>query len=383
MNITKYPGIYIHIPFCQVKCGYCDFYSETSYELKEQFLQALTKEIQAYKELISETEYFDTLYIGGGTPSVLETHELENILNSIKNTFRFNYDSEITIEINPGTIGYSELEQYYRSGFSRLNIGIQSFHDHELQLLGRIHNSDQAKCCILDAREAGFNSINIDLIYAIHNQTMDDWMYSMEAGIQFSPEHISVYNLIYEESTPFYQKLKSNEFVKQDNEQEALFFSETNAFLTQAGYQQYEISNYANSALNVSRHNYKYWHHTPYISFGPSAHSFWNNKRWSNVRSIKKYITMIEDGKMPVDFEEVIDENKMIDEFMMLRLRTTNGINLEDYYNKFNKIFANEHASVIDQLISKKFAINEDDHFKLTFKGLMICDEISPMFSTK
>ena len=212
---------------------------------------------------------------------------------------------------------------------------------------------------------------------------MDDWMYSMEAGIQFSPEHISVYNLIYEESTPFYQKLKSNEFVKLDNEQEALFFSETNAFLTQAGYQQYEISNYANSALNVSRHNYKYWHHTPYISFGPSAHSFWNNKRWSNVRSIKKYIAMIEDGKMPVDFEEVIDENKMIDEFMMLRLRTTNGINLEEYYNTFNKIFANEHASVIDQLINKKFASIEDDHFKLTFKGLMICDEISPMFSTK
>jgi oxygen-independent coproporphyrinogen-3 oxidase len=116
MNITKYPGIYVHIPFCQVKCGYCDFYSETTHELKKQFLRALAKEIQTYKELIAETEYFDTLYIGGGTPSVLETHELENILNSIKNTFSFNYDSEITIEINPGTIGYSELEQYYQSG---------------------------------------------------------------------------------------------------------------------------------------------------------------------------------------------------------------------------------------------------------------------------
>jgi oxygen-independent coproporphyrinogen III oxidase len=382
MNITKYPGIYVHIPFCQVKCGYCDFYSETTYELKEKFLEALIKEIHAYKELIAGTASFDTIYIGGGTPSVLETHELENILNNIKNTYDFNYDSEITIEINPGTIGYSELEQYFRSGFSRLSIGIQSFNDHELKLLGRIHNSDQAKCCILDAREAGFNSINIDLIYALPDQTIDEWIYSMETGIQFSPEHISAYNLIYEENTPFYQKLISNEYLKQDNEQEALFFSETNEFLTRAGYQQYEISNYANSALNVSRHNYKYWHHIPYISFGPSAHSFWNNKRWSNVRSIKKYIAMIEEGKMPVEFEEAIDKSKMMNEFLMLRLRTANGINLEDYYNTFNKNFTNEHASVIDQLISKKYAKLEDGHFKLTFKGLIICDEISPMFTT-
>ena len=381
MNITNYPGIYIHIPFCRTKCGYCDFYSETTLDLKQQFLHALATEIQYYRKMISGEFSFDTLYIGGGTPSVLEADELDKILHNITDAFTLEPDSEITLEINPETIDYAKLHQFYRSGFTRMSIGVQSFTDHELQILDRIHTPEQAKSSILDAREAGFDSINIDLIYGLPNQTIKQWLFSLESIIGFSPEHISVNNLIYEKNTPFYQKLISGEFAKHDNELEALFFIRTNTFLTQAGYKHYEISNFANSDLNVSRHNYKYWNHTPYLSFGPSAHSFWNNRRWGNVRSIKKYIAMIENGQMPIDFEEQINSDKLSDEFIMLRLRTFNGINLKDYSKIFNKNFKQAHASVVKNLIKENFAVIENNHFKLTLKGLLVCDEISPMFS--
>jgi len=215
----------------------------------------------------------------------------------------------------------------------------------------------------------------------VPNQTITQWLFSLETVLQFSPEHISIYNLIYEKKTPFYQKLTCGDFSKHNNELEALFFTKTSAFLTQAGYKHYEISNYANSDLNVSRHNYKYWNHTPYLSFGPSAHSFWNNRRRGNVRSIKKYIAMIEDGQMPVDFEEQITSDKLSDEFILLRLRTFNGINLQDYSKTFNKNFKYAYASIVENLIKEKFAVIENDHFKLTLKGLLVCDEISPMFS--
>lgn len=175
MNITKYPGIYVHIPFCQVKCGYCDFYSETSFDQKAQFLNSLAKEIQYYKNLVSDNVSFDTIYIGGGTPSVLEPVELSQILYQLTDAFTFNTDSEITLEINPGTVDSSSLQQFHQYGFTRLSIGVQSFLDHELKILGRIHSSQQAKSCILDAREAGFDSISIDLIYALPNQTLDHW----------------------------------------------------------------------------------------------------------------------------------------------------------------------------------------------------------------
>jgi oxygen-independent coproporphyrinogen-3 oxidase len=381
MNITNYPGIYIHIPFCQTKCGYCDFYSETTLDLKQQFLQSLSTEIQYYRKMISGEYSFDSLYIGGGTPSVLEAEELEKILYNITDAFAFEPDSEITLEINPGTFDYAKLHKLYRSGFTRMSIGVQSFTDHELQILDRIHTSEQAKSSILDAREAGFDSINIDLIYAMPNQTISQWLFSLETILPFSPEHISVYNLVYEKNTPFYQKLTCGDFAKHDNELEALFFTKTSAFLTQAGYKHYEISNYAKSDMNVSRHNYKYWNHTPYLSFGPSAHSFWNNRRRGNVRSIKKYIAMIEDGQMPVDFEEQINGDKLSDEFILLRLRTLNGINLKDYSKTFNKNFKHTYASIVENLIKENFAVIENDHFKLTLKGLLVCDEISPIFS--
>ncbi len=169
--------------------------------------------------------------------------------------------------------------------------------------------------------------------------------------------------------------------MEHDNDTEAGFFTETSSFLTRSGYQHYEVSNYANSDLNVSRHNYKYWNHTPYLSFGPSAHSFWNNRRWSNVRSIKKYIDMVEREQKPVDFEEHIDSTKLSDEYIMLRLRTQSGISFNDFSSTFNKDFKSTYETVIKNLINENFAVIDSDHFKLTTKGLLVCDEISPKFT--
>ncbi len=381
MNVTKNPGIYIHVPFCQVKCGYCDFYSDTTLRLKEQFLTSLITEIRHYKKIYAPVPAFDSLYIGGGTPSVLEAAELTQILNFITDNFDFMPDSEITIEINPGTVDYSTLDHLYRAGFTRLSIGVQSFNDHELRTLGRIHTVEQAKCCILDSREAGFNSINIDLISALPEQSLDQWLQSLDTVVQFAPEHISAYNLIYEENTPFYEKLMAGEFSRLSNDAEAAFLIETESLLARAGYMHYEISNYANSEYNVSRHNYKYWNHTPYLSFGPSAHSFWNNKRWSNVRSTKQYIDLLDQGHLPVDFEETIDKRKLSDEFFMLRLRTINGIDVNEFFQIFNINFMHTYAAIIEKLIKENFARIENDHFRLTHKGLLVCDEISPMFT--
>jgi oxygen-independent coproporphyrinogen-3 oxidase len=382
MNSTTQPGIYVHIPFCQHKCGYCDFYSETDLNHIETFLTALLLEIKYFGSQIPKSTIFDSLYIGGGTPSLLQAQQLNTILSQLHRVFNFAYDSEVTLEINPGTTDYTKLIQYKHSGCTRLSIGVQSFRDAELHMLERIHTAEEARMCILDAREAGFDSINIDLIYGLPGQHLEHWLETLEEAITFGPEHLSVYNLIYEPHTPFYKKMKQGDYKQHDQETEALFFTETNRFLTQAGFIHYEVSNYARTNLNISRHNFKYWHHIPYLSFGPSAHSFWNNKRWSNVRSVTSYIDLLSSGRSPVDFEEYLATPELKDEYIMLRLRTCDGIDLLDYEQRYNEQFEDRYQSIIGQLLDHKYARFSQSNFSLTIKGLLICDEISTKFSS-
>jgi putative oxygen-independent coproporphyrinogen III oxidase len=379
-NISANPGLYLHIPFCDTKCGYCDFYSITNNSLRNSFLQALLKEIKLYKKDPFLTVPFDTIYLGGGTPSLLTTTELNNIFTALYNYFPIAENCEITIETNPGTIDEEKLFFYKSIGVNRLSIGIQSFNDIELKLLGRIHSAEQAKKTYDRARNAGIENISIDLIYALPNQSLATWLATLETGLSLKPEHISAYNLTFEEGTPFYKQLMRGDLKRQSEGMEVKFFSKTMNLLESKGFEHYEISSYAESSEYISRHNYKYWNHTNYLSFGPSAHSYWNKKRWSNVRSISKYIQGINNSSEIIDFRENIDIDTMIFEKIMLGLRTSEGINLADFKKKFKQSFFEKYNVVNNSMLENGLAVIDNDIFKLTRKGMMICDEILPRF---
>jgi len=227
MNISKKPGMYIHIPFCDTKCGYCDFYSIINHSARGEFLEALLKEIRHYATTPFKDEPFDTIYFGVGTPSLLSEKEFEAIFAEIHKNFPIASNCETTIEANPGTMTEEKLRFYRSLGINRLSIGIQSFNDDELKVLGRIHDSKQAIKTVSDARKNGFDNISIDLIFATPNQSLDDWLYSLNTGLSLQTEHVSAYNLIYEEGTPFYKKLMSGKLVEKSEEEAETFYTKT------------------------------------------------------------------------------------------------------------------------------------------------------------
>lgn len=381
MNISYNPGLYLHIPFCQSKCGYCDFYSSEDLSSVNNFVASLITEINLTAQHISTTASFDTIYLGGGTPSLLDFHDLELIVNTLKENFYIAEDSEITIEVNPGTISFYQLKQMINLGINRISIGVQSFIDHELLIADRIHNSGEAEEAIASSQEAGFKNINIDLIFALPGQTLQDWHYSLNKAVSFQPQHLSVYNLSYEKGTPFYKKKLKLEFIPQTEESEVLFFESGHNYLTGKSFIHYEVSNYARSGKYISRHNFKYWNHTPYLGFGPSAHSFWSKSRWSNVRSVTKYIDILAKDKLPHDYYENLTHTDLLFEYIFLSLRTYDGIDLKTFAKKFKQSFEKLFPVEILDLINQNLARYKNNHFQLTEKGMLICDEILPLFS--
>jgi oxygen-independent coproporphyrinogen-3 oxidase len=376
MDASNNPGIYIHIPFCQSKCGYCDFYSSTDIQFRTHFIKALEKEIETYAQNYISKEPFDTIYIGGGTPSLLLSSELSKIVEKLHKHFALQTDIEVTLEINPGTVDIKTLKLLRSIGINRLSIGIQSFFDQELRFLGRIHTSIQAEECIRLARECGFQNINVDLIYAIPDQRKTDWAYSLRKALLFTPEHIAAYNLKFEKGTPFYASVIKGEFRELNDNQESEFYEFTHRLLSNAGYHHYEVSNFAKSEDTVSRHNCKYWNHVDYLGLGPSAHSFWQNKRWSNVKSLNAYIHKINLGKMPIVFREELNGKDLMFEYIFLKLRTYRGINLHNFQKLFGKHFCHQYQEEIKLLLGDNWAVLDNGNFKLTQRGMLICDEI-------
>ena len=382
MNISRKPGLYLHIPFCISKCGYCDFYSITDTSLTNSFIDALLDEIRLTASRFNTKERFDTIYIGGGTPSLLKANQISLILKTFSESFLIDDDCEITCEINPGTLDGYQYKELIETGINRVSIGIQSFISEELEFLERIHTVEEAESALLHSREAGFNSINLDIIFALPNQTDDTWNYTLKKALSFLPEHLSVYNLTYEKETPLYKKLQEGHVFQVDDEKEVGFYSRAHQLLTESGYIHYEISNYARTESEYSRHNYKYWQHTPYFGFGPAAHSFWENIRWENVRSVHDYIVQIKKGKLARSFEERLEKNQLMSEHIFLSLRTFRGLSLGEFELQFGINFLKKFFGEIQKLIENKLAIIEDDYFRLTEKGILICDEILLQFST-
>lgn len=380
-NISRNAGIYIHVPFCDTKCGYCDFYSITNQSSRPQYVQALLKEIALYARPPFATLLYDTIYFGGGTPSLLEPGELSDIMTALYANFHFSPNCEITLEANPGTLTMDKIREIKKQGVNRISLGIQSFDDGELKTLGRIHDAQQARDAFYDLRAAGIGNISIDLIYALPGQRLDRWQKNIQAAVELKPEHISAYNLIYEEGTPFYKKLQKKEFTAFPSDEELKYFNETLNTLSEAGYLQYEVSNYARGKAFYSRHNYKYWTHTPFLGFGPAAYAFYENERWGNFRSIKKYITALETEKVPVHFRETLNKTSLAFEQAMLGLRTRAGINLEEYEKLLGETLLHRYKKQIRLLLDEGFAEMNSTHLYLTDRGFLISDEILPAFA--
>ncbi|HDQ03063.1 MAG TPA: radical SAM family heme chaperone HemW [Deltaproteobacteria bacterium] len=370
----KKSGLYIHIPFCAGKCAYCNFYSITSVNLIPQFVSALVKEIELYR---GRFESFDTVYIGGGTPSLLTSGQLANIIAAVNKFHKVDHKSEITLEVNPGDVSVEYYKSILSLGINRLNIGIQSFDDKVLTFLGRRHDASEAHKAFQDARAAGFINVGFDLIYGIHGQSINLWKKTLAQARALGPEHLSCYQLTMEANTPLYKKYREKKIKEFSESRQRKIFFVTAEELKKAGYIHYEVSNFARAVSLKSRHNTKYWNHTSYLGLGPAAHSFLENRRWWNTASVKNYLGMISCGKMPVKTEETLTAEQLKLETLFLGLRTKDGVNLELYKRKYGTDLLEEKKPVIDSLIINKLVEVKNGHLRPTLAGMAVADSLS------
>ncbi len=325
-------ALYIHIPFCRHKCIYCDFYSLTNLEQIDNFVSALRTEIGWWaKDSFSCSLTFSTLYFGGGTPSLLTPQHMSILLNDLFVSFKFADTVEISMEANPGALFVQNLSEYRQVGINRLTLGVQSFRDDDLEFLTRIHSAQEAESAMKAARRAGFDNLGIDLIFGLPGQSLQSWQQSLHRAVDFAPEHISTYGLTYEENTPLWHKAEKGAFLKCEEELERQMFLTAIDVLQNSGYEQYEISNFAIPGFR-SQHNQKYWDGSPFLSLGPSAHSFDGHRRWWNVRNLKAYLEIVPQ-RTPIEDQEVLTPLEKSEEFIMLGLRRKEGLAGSDVKN--------------------------------------------------
>jgi oxygen-independent coproporphyrinogen-3 oxidase len=377
-------GLYVHIPFCVKKCPYCDFYSETDLLLRPRFKKALVAEM----EMVSaEGLCFDTLYIGGGTPSIYGHDDIGQILDAAWQNFDVHPDSEITIEVNPGTTTIEHLKGYRAAGINRLNIGVQSFHQRHLDLLGRIHTSGEARQAVSEAYQAGFENIGLDLIYGLPDQSRADWIADLEQAVTLNSTHLACYILTYEKGTPLHGDLKSDRIQALPDDRVRALFETTIEFLEDNNFIQYEISNFArfsrDPAGHMSRHNLKYWTRAPYIGLGPSAHSFNKSQRSWNVGNLSRYLAAVESGQAPVADKEVLTVEQEMIEAIFLGLRMTQGIDLAGFRQTFGIDFIETFKDIITDLEKRNYIITDALHTALTRQGRAFLDSIVEMFVTR
>jgi oxygen-independent coproporphyrinogen-3 oxidase len=329
---------------------------------------------------------FDTIYIGGGTPSVLTPEQIMGILENIFQWFRIAANAEITIEVNPGTVIQRQLNDYQQAGINRINIGVQSFNPDILGFLERIHSADQATRVVQYARDAGFENLGIDLIYGVPGQDQQIWYQDLKTAVAFSPEHLSCYMLSYEKGTPLERALKNNRFEPLTDEMTANLFELTHAHLTEAGYDHYEISNFARkenpAAANKnlgfrSRHNQKYWAFAPYLGLGPSAHSFIGRTRSWNHADVKHYIACLDDNSLPILDQEILTEKQQMMEAVYLGLRTAKGVDMSWFEKKFLVDFDNLFSNVLSDMITRGWVNISKNQCALTLKGMLLLDSIT------
>ena len=366
-------GIYVHIPFCKQKCYYCDFISYANKEEKtKEYVKCIQKEIEIESKKYSKDEYeITTIYFGGGTPSYISAIYIENIINVIKLNYNVKDNAEITIEINPGTVNEEKILIYEKIGINRVSIGLQSTNNKLLKQIGRIHTYEEFLNCYKLVSKSKINNINVDLMLALPNQTIEDLEESLQKVINLKPNHISLYSLILEEGTKL-EKMVSENIVKlPEEDMEREMYWKTKRILEKNGYNHYEISNFAKEGYK-SKHNMNCWSQKEYLGFGVAAHSYVNRKRYCNTNNIEEYISNIKKGKIEnnrtvCEIQNKIDEQK---EFMMLGLRKIDGIDIQEFKNKFveNPIYV--FHKELEKLVNEDLIEIDLDKIKLTNKGL-------------
>lgn len=366
-------SIYIHIPFCSHKCSYCDFYSLITDANIFPFVESVCNEINEMAKKYSQQK-IETIFFGGGTPSLLETELIEKIINEIAKNFTITENCEITLETNPGTVNKQKLQAFKSIGINRLSIGVQTFNEEELKFLTRIHDKHTAISTVENAFQSGFENINVDLIFNLPGQSKKIWNENLSIACGLPVKHISAYSLILERGTILNKMVLDGKIKLQDDDYDAELYEYTIDYLTQKNFLQYEVSNFSKEGFQC-KHNLNYWRHRNYLGFGPSAHSFFSDERWWNYTSLKMYIESIKSRGNAIRSNEKLSSKQLENEFVMLALRST-GLDLDEYQNKFSKNFFKENEFLLSTLIEKQYLVREKNILKFTSKGYPICDEI-------
>lgn len=379
------PGLYIHIPFCLRKCAYCGFYSTTDRSRIPAFRSALRREMDHFREWATP---FDTLYIGGGTPSVLHEDDLQGLIVDLQTAFTITTDAEVTVEANPADITDDLLAALRQSGVNRLNIGVQSFDDGSLALLGRRHTALQAIGAVRRAREAGFKNIGLDLIYGLPSSPSEGeisaeaeplfaaWVATLHTAIGMNPEHLSCYQLTLEGKTPLAKRCRTGGLILPGESRQADYFLTTAQILEESGYRHYEVSNFARPGRE-SRHNRKYWRHVPYLGLGPAAHSFSGRERRWNISSVNAYIDKLESGREPVQSRETLSDEELRLEALFLGFRTRRGLCLEAFKIRHGRDLLAERRDMVERLSEEGLVEIHDGFLRPTRAGMAIADSLA------
>lgn len=397
--------IYIHIPFCVKKCDYCDFLSAPAdLETKEKYVEALINEIKLSKNKMSEY-VVDAVFIGGGTPSLLEENQISKIMSVLRDNCNMSENPEITIECNPGTITESKLLEYKKSGINRISFGLQSANDEELKSIGRIHNYAGFLESYNLARKCGFDNINVDLMSALPGQTLKSYEETLNKVVRLEPEHISAYSLIVEENTLMYDRVKKAQIkginILPDEESERKMYYLTNNILRSNGYRKYEISNYSKPGKEC-KHNIGYWQRKEYLGFGIGAASLYKENRYNNISDINKYIEVLTNNIKENSINNVgnssevenqanilnsivknlqqLTERDRMEEFMFLGLRMMEGVSMEKFERYFGKPYMEVYGKVQERMEDKRFLINDNGYVKLTEFGIDLSNYVMSEF---
>ncbi|HHT22613.1 MAG TPA: radical SAM family heme chaperone HemW [Bacteroidales bacterium] len=365
-------GIYIHIPFCKSKCSYCDFYSKTDFSQRKELIDCLIKEIHLQKNYIDEN--VETIYFGGGTPSVLSSDELERILSALEANFLIEEDAEITLEANPDDLTAEYLNALKLIKINRLSIGVQSFDNKQLKAINRRHSSEAALTAVEVSKNNGFNNISIDLIFGLPEQDLASWKEQVNKAMYLDIQHLSAYGLMYEEGTPLWRKMKKGEVVPVDDETSIAMYHYLVKTCVENGFEHYEISNFAKPDFR-SRHNSAYWQEKTYLGIGPSAHSYNGISRQWNILSISQYCRKINQGETFYE-KEILSLQDKYNDFVMVSLRTMDGINFEILQKRFGEKMYNHCLKSAEAFINNgKLAIDKN-FLRLTIDGVMTSDQI-------
>ena len=366
-------GIYIHIPFCRSKCDYCDFYSLAGKEDRmAEYQKALLSHIRETAPL-AEGYQVDTVYFGGGTPSFYGEKYLRELLSAVKKSYKMAPDAEITMEANPDSVDYKALKALRKEGFNRISMGMQSACPAELEAIHRPHTARQVDQALADARKAGFRNISLDLIYGLPGQTMESWKETVEHALSLVPQHLSCYGLKVEEGTPLAKRVEEGEILPDDDLQADLYLW-TVGRLERAGYPQYEISNFAKPGFH-SRHNLRYWKGQPYVGFGPGAHSDFGGRRYSFVRDLEGYVDGVLHGGTILDEDDLIGQRERGGEYLMLRLRTCEGVEEWEYRGCSYMDFAPIRTR-LEEFARKGWAVEEGGRWHLTPEGFLLSNQL-------